>query len=145
MARRVFFSFHYERDAWRAGQVRNCNLLQIEDQYGFIDSVDWQSLEVQGRAAIERWIADQLDHTSVTVVLIGAETGARPWVRHEIVESWNRGTELSASGFTTSRTKILRRTSPAQTLLTTLNCQTVQSSPAYAKPMTGSLRTADTT
>ena len=87
MARRVFFSFHYERDAWRAGQVRNCNLLQIEDQYGFIDSVDWQSLEVQGRAAIERWIADQLDHTSVTVVLIGAETGARPWVRHEIVES----------------------------------------------------------
>ena len=91
MARRVFFSFHYERDAWRAGQVRNCNLLQIEDQYGFIDSVDWQSLEVQGHAAIERWIADQLDHTSVTVVLIGAETGARPWVRHEIVESWNRG------------------------------------------------------
>lgn len=23
MARRVFFSFHYERDIWRANQVRN--------------------------------------------------------------------------------------------------------------------------
>src|ERR1035438_5817465 len=94
MARRVFFSFHYERDSWRAGQVRNCNLLQIEDQYGFIDSVEWQSLEVQGRAAIESWIGDQMDYTSVTVVLIGAETAARPWVRHEIVESWNRGNKI---------------------------------------------------
>jgi hypothetical protein len=91
MARRVFFSFHYERDAWRAGQVRNCNLLQAEDQYGFLDAVDWQSLEVQGRAAIERWIEDQMDYTSVTVVLIGGDTAARPWVQHEIVESWNRG------------------------------------------------------
>lgn len=91
MARHVFFSFHYERDAWRAGQVRNCNLLEAQDQYGFIDSVDWQSLEVQGRAAIESWIADQMDHTSVTVVLIGSESATRRWVRHEIAESWNRG------------------------------------------------------
>ena len=39
MARQTFFSFHYERDAWRAGQVRNCNLLPTNDQHGFIDSV----------------------------------------------------------------------------------------------------------
>ena len=91
MARKVFFSFHYERDAWRAGQVRNCNVIASEDQVGFIDSVDWESIKKQGEDAIKRWIATQLKGTSVTVVLIGAETADREWVQHEIIESWNRG------------------------------------------------------
>jgi MTH538 TIR-like domain (DUF1863) len=91
MERRVFFSFHYERDAWRAGQVRNCNLLRTEDEFGFIDSVDWESLKREGDEAVERWIAGQMKYTSVSAVLIGSETAKRPWVRHEIVKSWNRG------------------------------------------------------
>jgi hypothetical protein len=91
MARRIFFSFHYERDVWRAGQVRNCNLLPSEDQLGFIDSVEWESIRRQGNDAIKEWIDDQLQRTSVTVVLIGAETAFRPWVQHEILRSWNRG------------------------------------------------------
>jgi hypothetical protein len=91
MARCVFFSFHYERDVWRAGQVRNCNLLPSEDQFGFIDSVEWESIRRQGDDAIEEWIEDQLQNTSVTAVLIGAETANRPWVQHEILRSWNRG------------------------------------------------------
>jgi len=91
MARQTFFSFHYERDAWRAGQVRNCNLLPTDDQHGFIDSVNWESIKRQGDDAIRRWINDQLKYTSVTVVLIGAETAERPWVQHEVFQSWNRG------------------------------------------------------
>jgi hypothetical protein len=91
MARQTFFSFHYERDVWRVGQVRNCNLLPTEDQHGFIDSVDWESIKRQGDDAIKRWIADQLNNTSVTAVLIGAETAGRSWVQHEIIQSWNRG------------------------------------------------------
>ena len=91
MARRVFFSFHYERDGWRAGQVRNSNLLQRDDSFGFFDSVDWESIQRQGDEAIKRWIADQMKYTSVSVILIGTETAQRPWVRHEIIESWNRG------------------------------------------------------
>jgi hypothetical protein len=91
MARKTFFSFHYERDVWRAGQVRNCNLIPSEDEYGFIDSVDWESIQRKGDEAVKRWISEQMQNTSVTVVLIGAETGERPWVRYEIVESWNRG------------------------------------------------------
>jgi hypothetical protein len=91
MARQTFFSFHYERDAWRAGQVRNCNLLPSQDQHGFIDAVDWESIKRQGDNAIRCWIDRQLEYTSVTVVLIGAETAARPWVQHEIARSWNRG------------------------------------------------------
>jgi len=91
MERQTFFSFHYERDAWRAGQVRNCTLLPTEDQHGFIDAVEWESIKRQGDDAIRRWINKQLEYTTVTVVLIGAETAERPWVRHEITQSWNRG------------------------------------------------------
>lgn len=91
MTRKIFFSFHYERDAWRAGQVRNSNVVSSEDRFGFIDAADWESIKKQGNAAIERWIDDQLKNTSVTVVLIGAETANREWVLHEILRSWNRG------------------------------------------------------
>lgn len=94
MARKTFFSFHYERDAWRAGQVRNSNVIASEDEYGFIDGVDWESIKRQGDDAIKRWIKDQLKNTSVTAVLIGKETVDREWVRYEIVESWNRGNGL---------------------------------------------------
>jgi hypothetical protein len=91
MARHTFFSFHYEKDSWRAGQVRNSNVIPCEDEHGFIDAADWEEIKSQGDDAIEAWIAEQLEHTSVTAVLIGAETADRPWVKHEIVESWNRG------------------------------------------------------
>src|SRR6266705_4824930 len=91
MARKIFFSFHYERDAWRAGQVRNSNVVATEDQYGFVDAADWESIKKKGDAAMQAWIDDQLQNTSVTVVLIGAETADRDWVQHEILKSWNRG------------------------------------------------------
>jgi hypothetical protein len=94
MSRKVFFSFHFKRDAWRAGQVRNANLLADEDKYGVIDGADWEKIEREGDTAIERWIEDQLKYTSVTVVLIGAETAERDWVEHEIRRSWERGNAL---------------------------------------------------
>lgn len=94
MARKVFFSFHFKRDAWRAGQVRNSDLLADEDEYGVIDAVEWEKIEREGDAAIERWINEQLTSTSVTVVLIGAETAERDWVDYEIRQSWKRGNAL---------------------------------------------------
>jgi hypothetical protein len=94
VSRKIFFSFHYERDAWRAGQVRNSNVVASEDEYGFIDAADWESIKKKGDAAIESWIDGQLENTSVTVVLIGAETADREWVQYEILKSWNRGNGL---------------------------------------------------
>ncbi len=38
MARRVFFSFHYERDVWRAGQVRNSWVTKDREEAGFWDA-----------------------------------------------------------------------------------------------------------
>lgn len=96
MARKIFFSFHYERDAWRAGQVRNSNVVSSEDRYGFVDAVDWESIKKKGDDAISKWIGDQLKNTSVTVILVGAETADREWVQHEIVKSWNRDNGIVA-------------------------------------------------
>jgi hypothetical protein len=91
MARRTFFSFHYERDAWRAGQVRNCWVTQDRESAGFWDAAAWEAVQKKGDAAIEKWIDDQLSGTSVTVVLIGAETSERKYVGTEIVKSYNKG------------------------------------------------------
>lgn len=95
MARRVFFSFHFERDILRVGQIRNSNLLRAGDTpSGFVDSADWESIRRQGDDAVRRWINSQLEGTSVTVVLIGAETANRPWINYEIIESVKRGNGL---------------------------------------------------
>lgn len=95
MARKVFFSFHYERDIKRVGQIRNCGLTKPDlESAGFIDAASWESIKKQGVEAIKRWIAQQLDGTSVTVVLIGAETSQREWVIYEIKESYKKGNAL---------------------------------------------------
>jgi hypothetical protein len=95
MARRVFFSFHYQRDIFRVSQVRNSGITKgTFDQSGFIDHADWESLERQGDEAIKRWINGQLIGASVTVVLIGAETFDRPWVNYEIQKSHADGKGL---------------------------------------------------
>ena len=96
MSRKIFFSFHFERDVWRAGQVRNSNLLADEDRYGFVDAAEWEEIEREGDDAIRRWINDQLKNTSVTVVLVGAATAERDWVDYEIRKSWARGNALLA-------------------------------------------------
>ena len=88
MARKVFFSFHYDRDVRRVVQVRNAWVVRPEgDAQPFYDKAEFE--EVKRRAGgIEKWIEEQLKGTSVTVVLFGAETYDREWVRHEIKRSY---------------------------------------------------------
>jgi hypothetical protein len=90
MARRVFFSFHYEADVWRAGQVRNSWITKPDrEAAGFWDAADWESVKRGGDAAIRQWINRQLNGTTVTAVLIGAQTAHRPYVQYEIQRSWD--------------------------------------------------------
>lgn len=92
MARRVFFSFHYERDIWQASQIRNSWVTKPDrESAGFWDSASWEEVKKKGDDAIKRWINNQLDGTSVTVVLIGAETSSRDYVRYELEQSHKRG------------------------------------------------------
>ena len=92
MARRVFFSFHFE-DSWRANQVRQVNVVYGTDIAGFYDHSEYEE-EKRGPAAVRREILQHLKGTSVTIVLIGTHTAERPWVNFEIRESLARGNKL---------------------------------------------------
>lgn len=92
MARKTFFSFHYDRDVWRVNQIRNCWVTKPSiTEAGFIDAAAFEQLKRRGDDAIKRWIDEQLLNTTVTCVLIGRETSTRPWVKYEIRQSIARG------------------------------------------------------
>jgi hypothetical protein len=88
MARRVFYSFHYIPDAWRTSQVRNIG--KIEGNKPASDN-DWETVKKGGDNAIKKWIDDQLNGRSCTIVLIGSETAGRKWINYEIEKSWKDG------------------------------------------------------
>lgn len=88
---RVFYSFHYDKDAWRTNQVRCMGLVEGSQ---VVSSNDWETLKRRGERAIIDWIDDQLYGRSCTVVLVGSETASRPWVRYEIRRSWELGKKL---------------------------------------------------
>lgn len=94
MARRVFFSFEYGKDVSRAMVVRNSWVAQGREAAGFIDAANFEELENQGDSAIRRWIDEQLEGTSVTVVLVGEKTCSSKWVKYEIDKSIEDGKGL---------------------------------------------------
>lgn len=92
MARKVFFSFHYDSDIWRVNQVRNSWVTKSSiEEAGYIDKASWEKVEKQGEEAVKNWINRQLEGTSVTVVLIGTLTSTRYYVDYEIKRSYERG------------------------------------------------------
>ena len=92
MARRTFFSFHYKKDVWRANIVRNSWVTKPNrEAAGFVDAAAFEEVEKGGDSAIKRWINNQLDGTSVTVVLIGTETNQRDYVKYELQKSNEKG------------------------------------------------------
>lgn len=94
MARKIYFSFHYDRDYWRVNQVRKSGTIGTYDKTPFYDKADWEKIKRQGDAAIKAWIDNQMKGTSATVVLIGLETASRPWVKYEIEQSVKLGKGL---------------------------------------------------
>lgn len=86
MAKSVFYSFHYDRDAWRVQQIIQMGRV---DGQTILNAQQWEQVKRQGDAAIERWIEDQMSYKSAVVVLVGAQTSSRPWVRHEIAYAWD--------------------------------------------------------
>lgn len=92
MARKTFFSFHYEKDVWRVNIVRNSWV--TADTAGFIDAAAFEEIKKGGEDNIKKWIDGQMTGTSVTVVLIGAETSNREYVKYEVQKSYSRGNGL---------------------------------------------------
>lgn len=79
--RQVFFSFHYNRDVWRASMVRNMG--KVDNSSTFSDN-DWEEDRYKTEAKIKEWIDGQMAMRSCLVVLVGYETSQRKWVKYEI-------------------------------------------------------------
>lgn len=95
MAKRVFFSFHYEDViTFRVNVVRNHHLTKETGEAGFFDASIWEKAKSYGSLSLKRLINSGLENTTVSCVLIGSETWRRPWVRYEILKSYERGNSL---------------------------------------------------
>jgi len=90
MARRVFYSFHYKPDCWRASQVRNMGVVEGNEP---ASDNDWEAITRNGDDAIRRWIDNQMSGRTCAVVLIGSGTAGRKWIKYEIEKAWkdNKG------------------------------------------------------
>lgn len=94
MAKRVFFSFHYQDVVdFRANVVRNHDAIR-GNQAGYFDKSIWEEARKDSPIALKRMINEALIGTSVTCVLIGSETYQRPWVIYEIFRSIYKGNAL---------------------------------------------------
>ena len=86
--RQVFFSFEYRKDAWRASMVRNMG--KVDNSSTFSDN-DWEEVKWKSDSAIKKWIDEQMAMRSCIVVLIGATTSTRSWVKYEIEKAYELG------------------------------------------------------
>jgi MTH538 TIR-like domain (DUF1863) len=100
MSRRTFFSFHYKPDVSRAWVVRNSWVTKVaqgeREDAGFFDSSVFEASKRESDDALKRFLREGLKNTTVTCVLVGAETCLRRWVRYEIFRSFIRGNGLLA-------------------------------------------------
>jgi hypothetical protein len=98
MAKRVFFSFHYQDVAdFRANVVRQHWLTKPDrEAAGFFDASIWETAKKTGNTTVKRLINASVDGTSVTCVLVGSQTYLRPWVRYEILKSFRKGNSMLA-------------------------------------------------
>lgn len=85
MARSSFASFHYQRDHWRVQQILQIGAL---DNQSVLPAQDWEGVKRRGDDAVHEWIDTQMNHKQAVVVMIGAETASRKFVRYEIQRAW---------------------------------------------------------
>lgn len=96
MAKRVFFSFHYQDVIdFRANVVRNHKLTK-NDNAGYFDASIWEDAKKTSDLALKRLINSELKNTSTTCVLVGTHTFERRWVDYEIMKSLQKGNKLLA-------------------------------------------------
>jgi hypothetical protein len=85
MARKVFFSFAFKEDHWRASQVRQIGSLEGS---GELSDNDWEAVKRKGDAAVKAWIDGQFSGRSCAILLVGSGTAGRPWINYEIKRAW---------------------------------------------------------
>jgi hypothetical protein len=90
--RRVFFSFHYQRDIQRVQQIRQHWVTkETHKAAGYFDGSLEEKARTEGATAVKRLINGSLFGCSVLCVIIGAETFTRRWVLYEIFKAISDG------------------------------------------------------
>lgn len=85
MTTAAFVSFHYKTDNSRVQQVLKIGGLTGQT---ILDSNDWEEVKGGGKAAIEKWIAEQMAGKTHLLVLVGEKTATSEWVDYEIRHAW---------------------------------------------------------
>src|SRR2546423_7081254 len=94
-ARRVFFSFHYQNDLWRAQVVKNSWVTaENREGAGFWNASLETEAKTKGDAEIKQMIDEALIGCSVTAILIGSGTTPHKYVLYEIQKSYDEGKGL---------------------------------------------------
>lgn len=98
MKRKVFFSFHYQRDCQRVSQIRNSQIIVSNterfERTPFLDKAAFE--QVKRTKGIQNWIDENMHNTSVVVVCFGYETARRPWVKYELEKAHREGRGIVA-------------------------------------------------
>jgi hypothetical protein len=84
MAKRVFFSFHYQDVIdFQANVVRNHWVAKADrEEAGYFDASIWEEAQKTNDLGLMRLINGALDKTIATCILVGSQTYARPRVRY---------------------------------------------------------------
>lgn len=88
--RQVFFSFEFNKDCWRASQIRNMG--KVDSSSTFSDN-EWEEVKEKSDTKIKEWIDNQIEKRSCVIVFIGATTAGRKWINYEIKKAYelNKG------------------------------------------------------
>ncbi len=95
MAKRVFFSFHYDH-VWKVNQIRSMTNIIGTAAAGFQDASLWEEAKNKSAAVIYGMIDKALENTTVTVVCVTYGTASRKYINYEIDKSLERGNGLVA-------------------------------------------------
>jgi hypothetical protein len=91
LAATVYYSFHHKRDADRIRLVGEIDGVQGQP---LLDREEWTGVKAGGNRAVKDWIDEKMAAADAVVVLIGADTAVRHWVRYEIEKAWEDGRPL---------------------------------------------------
>ncbi len=83
--RKVFLSYHHERDHWRAYKIRK--MFEMDTSLTFSED-EWEEVENKADAEIEEWVDSQIEASDCVVVLIGEETAKRKWINYTIKQAY---------------------------------------------------------
>ena len=70
MARKIFFSYNYEKDGKRIDEIRNMGVVKDIKP---ATKEEWDKICSEGDASIKKWIDDKMKDADCVVVFIGEE------------------------------------------------------------------------